>query len=108
MLKTKSKSRLWALALVCLMAITAFAVGMTARAVPATAETTTPPPLSERETEWLKPYDFTNIDTSGDKVVLSRNCTDEYGNIKHDGVIMTDKGMGDPYSKCIEFDIQCI
>ena len=106
MLRTKSKSRLWALALVCLMAITALALGLTARAVPATAETTTPPTLSERETEWLKPYDFTNIDTSGDKVVLSRNCTDEYGNIKHDGIIMTDKGMGDPYSECIEFDIQ--
>ena len=73
MLRTKSKSRLWALALLCLVALTAVALGVMASRIPATAETTTP--LSERETEWLKPYGFKQAEEADqiDGVVLGNS-----------------------------------
>ncbi len=110
MMETKSKSRLWVIALLCLTVFTAVAFALTVRPSAATAETTA---LATRETEWLKPYGFSYADEA-DRVdgvaTWKLDCQGEYQGYQvvneSDGKVMLDKGTNNPYTTNIEFDIR--
>lgn len=111
MMGTKSKFRLWAIALLCLTVFTAVAVALTARPSAATAETTTA--LAARETEWLKPYGFSYADKADQVDGVATWKLDSQGEYQgyqvineDDGSVMLDKGTSDPYTTNIEFDIR--